>query len=74
MDIKPIRLEEDYTQALREVEQYFENAPEPGSAADDRFGILLALIEKYEALHYPISSPDPIDVIRFRMAQSGLKA
>lgn len=74
MEIKPIRSEADYTHALREVEQYFENAPEPGSAADDRFEILLALIEKYEALHYPIAPPDPIEAIKFRMEQSGLKA
>jgi HTH-type transcriptional regulator / antitoxin HigA len=74
MDIKPIQSEADYTRALGEVERYFDNPPEPASAAGDRFVKLLALIEEYEALHYPIAPPDPIEAIKFRMEQSGLKA
>jgi HTH-type transcriptional regulator/antitoxin HigA len=36
--------------------------------------ILVTLIEAYENKYYPISSPDPIEAIRFRMEQQGLKA
>ena len=34
---------------------------------------MLTLIEAYEARHYPISPPDPIEAILFRMEQQGLK-
>ena len=34
--------------------------------------MLGTLIQAYEARHYPIDPPDPIDAIKFRMDQSGL--
>lgn len=72
MNIRPIHSESDYRAALSEVSAYFEHEPEPGSDDGDRFEILAALIEAYEARHFPIDLPDPIDAIKFRMEQSGL--
>ena len=72
MDIRPIRTEEDYQAALREVSAYFDNEPAPGTADGDRFEILLTLVEAYEAKHYPIDLPDPVEAIKFRMDQAGL--
>ena len=34
---------------------------------------MMTLIKAYEARHYPMSPPDPIDAILFRMEQQGLK-
>ena len=34
--------------------------------------MLLMLIEAYEAKHYLIAPPDPIEAIKFRMEQAGL--
>jgi len=31
-----------------------------------------ALVQAYEARHYPIDAPDPVEAIKFRMEQSGL--
>ena len=72
MNIHPIRSEADYRAALEQVAAYVDQQPEPGSDAGDRFEILLALIEAYQARHFPIGLPDPIDAIKFRMEQSGL--
>lgn len=72
MNIHPIRTESDYENALREISFYVDNEPELGSEDGDRFEILVTLVEAYEAKHYPIESPDPIDAIRFRMEQGGL--
>lgn len=72
MEIRPIHTEDDYQCALREVSAYFENEPEPGSPDGDRFEIVLALVETYEAKHFPIDLPDPVEAIKFRMEQSGL--
>lgn len=72
MAIRPIHTEQEYKSAMREVSAYFENEPEPGSTEGDRFEILLTLIEAYEAKHFPIDLPDPVEAIKFRMDQSGL--
>jgi HTH-type transcriptional regulator / antitoxin HigA len=69
MDIKPIRGEADYKQALRRVEELW-NSPE-GSAGSDELDILATLIEAYEQEHYPIELPDPIEAIKFRLEQMG---
>lgn len=73
-NIRPIHSESDYRDALQEVSAYFDHEPEPepGSDDGDRFEILATLIESYEARHFPIDLPDPIDAIKFRMEQSGL--
>ena len=72
MNIHPIRTKADHKRALREVSAYFDNQPEPGSEDGDRFEILLTLLEAFEAKHFPIEAPDPIEAIRFRMEQGGL--
>lgn len=72
MEIRPIRTEEDYKAALREVSAYFDNEPTPGTPEGDRFEVLLTLVEAYEARHYPIELPDPVEAIKFRMEQAGL--
>jgi HTH-type transcriptional regulator/antitoxin HigA len=38
----------------------------------DRLDVLPTLIDAYEAEHYPIDPPDPIEAIKFRMEQQGL--
>jgi HTH-type transcriptional regulator/antitoxin HigA len=72
MEIRPIKTEEDYKAALREVSAFFDNEPEPGSEEGDRFEVLITLVEAYEAKHYPIELPDPVEAIKFRMEQAGL--
>jgi len=72
MEIYPIRTEEDYKTALREVSAYFDSEPEPGTPDGDRFEVLLTLVEAYETKNYPIDPPDPVDAIKFRMEQAGL--
>jgi HTH-type transcriptional regulator/antitoxin HigA len=72
MEIKPIRTEKDYEAALHEASACFDEPPEPDTSDGDRFELLLMVIEAYEAKHYPIAPPDPIDAIEFRIEQAGL--
>ena len=71
--IHPIRTKADYQAALRLVEPYFDNEPAVNSDAGAHFEALVTLIEAYEAKHYPIAAPDPLEAIKFRMEQQGLK-
>ena len=70
--IQPIRTEADYQSALKLVAPYFDAEPELDSDAGAHFEALLTLIEAYEAKHYPIAPPDPVQAIKFRMEQQGL--
>lgn len=72
MNIRPIHTDNDYKAALRELSAYVDNEPDPDTEESDRFEILMTLVEAYEAKHYPIDLPDPIEAIRFRMEQAGL--
>ena len=67
MNIKVIKTESDYNQALKRLDQIF-HAP-IGSTEGDEAEILSILIEKYEDEYYPIEAPDPIEAIKFRMEQ-----
>lgn len=74
MSIRPIRTEDDYRAAMREISACFENEPELTTPEGERFEILLTLAEAYEAKHFPMDLPDPVDAIKFRMEQAGLTA
>ncbi len=62
-DLKPIRTETDYEQALAEVEDLW--GARVGTPKGDRLDVLATLIEAYEAEHYPMDPPDPIEAIKF---------
>lgn len=66
-----IKTEEDYNLALKRIEALMDaqvNTPDA-----DELELLAALVEMYEEKHYPIDLPDPVEAIRFRMDQLGLK-
>ena len=67
MEIKVIKSEKDYNQALKRLEEIF-HAPIDSKEGDEA-EILSILIEKYEDEHFPIEAPDPIEAIKFRMEQ-----
>ena len=71
MNIKPIRNDEDLTQAFERLEAIFQ--AEPGTPEADEMEILVTLIEVYENKHYPIEASSPIEAIKFQMDQRGLK-
>jgi HTH-type transcriptional regulator/antitoxin HigA len=69
-DLKPIRSEADYDEALAEVGKLW--GAKAGTPEGDRLDILATLIDAYEAKTYPMDPPDPVEAIRFRMEQQGL--
>jgi HTH-type transcriptional regulator/antitoxin HigA len=69
MEIRPIKTESDYEAALARLEAIWD--PEPDTPEADEFELLAMLIDAYEQRHFPISPPDPIEAIKFRMDQMG---
>ena len=71
MKIFPIHNEEDYERALEIVEELMD--AEPATEEFDMLEVWTTLIESYETRHHKIHLPDPIEAIKFRMEQEGLK-
>jgi len=70
MEIKPIKTEKDYNEAILRIERLWgakKNQPE-----GDELDLLCTIVEAYEMKHFPISPPDPIDAILFRMEQMNM--
>jgi HTH-type transcriptional regulator/antitoxin HigA len=67
MNIKVIKTEDDYNQALKRLEIVFDSPAD--TSEGDEADLIGILIEKYEDEHYPIEAPDPIEAIKFRMEQ-----
>ncbi len=71
MKILPIRNEKDYQKALDRLEDIFD--AKKGTEEGDELEILSILIDRYENEDFPIGMPDPIEAIKFRMEQMGMK-
>lgn len=73
MEIKAIRTEQDYLSTLRDLSALIDSDPSPDTPEGERLDVLGTLVQAYEAKHYPIDPPDPIEAIKFRMEHSNLK-
>ncbi|AVR46074.1 transcriptional regulator [Christiangramia fulva] len=71
MKIKPIKTEKDYQNALHRLDEIFD--AKRGTEEADELEILSILIDNYENENFPIEMPDPIEAIKFRMEQMGMK-
>ena len=71
MQVKAIRTEADYLEALAQVSALIDIDPDRDSPEGERLEIIGTLVQAYEAEHLPVDPPDPIEAIRFRMDQSG---
>jgi HTH-type transcriptional regulator/antitoxin HigA len=70
MTVRPIRTRRDHERALAEIERLWK--ARPGTRQHDRLDVLATLVEAYERKHFPMSPPDPVHAILFRMEQQGL--
>ena len=73
MNIKPIRTAKDHKAVLVEISKLMESDPDIGTPKGDRLDVLVTLVQAYETRHFPMALPDPVEAIKFRMEQQGLK-
>ena len=71
MDVTPIKTRRNYRRALKEIEALMD--AEPGTSEGDRLDVLVTLVEAWEAKHYRIDLPDPVEAIKYHMEQKGLE-
>ncbi|MHA4737130.1 helix-turn-helix domain-containing protein [Dyadobacter sp. MSC1_007] len=70
-ELKPISSEKTYREYLAIIDSLVdcaENSPE-----EELLELVSILVENYESRHYPIEAPDPLEAIKIRMEEQGLK-
>lgn len=65
MEIKPIKTAADHAAALQEIDGLM--SAELGTPEGDRLDVLATLVAAFEAIHFPMERPSPIEAIKFRM-------
>jgi HTH-type transcriptional regulator/antitoxin HigA len=68
---KVLKTEMEYDIALERTIEIFH--AKKGSSEFDELELLLLLVKDYEDRHYVIQDPDPIEVIKLKMEEKGLK-
>jgi len=71
MDFKILKTKAEHEAALKRIDALFD--AKPNTLEGDEFELLSLLIDNYEEEHYPIELPHPIEAIKFRMDQMGLR-
>lgn len=70
--LKPIKNNEQYESALVRVYALMQKDIKPDSKESDELEILSILVKEYENVHYPVSKPNPLEAIKFRLEQMNM--
>lgn len=70
MNIKPIRTEADYRNALNQIEKLMDAGE--GTPEGEELDVLTTLVEDYERKMYPMDLPDAVAAINFYMEQNNM--
>jgi HTH-type transcriptional regulator/antitoxin HigA len=73
MKLKPIKSRKDYEGYLNWVDGLFNKKVKPNTPDGENLQVALLLIKEYEDKHYPIPTPDPIETIKLKMQEKGMK-
>jgi HTH-type transcriptional regulator/antitoxin HigA len=73
VEIKVIKTENDYREALKSIETLMAQDPDPESTEGEQLELLSTLVADYESKAFPATLPDPVEAIKFRMEQADLK-
>jgi HTH-type transcriptional regulator/antitoxin HigA len=73
VEISLIESEEQYNDYLERIEALLNENPDLTSPSGKQLKHLLLLVRTYEEEHYPIPLPEPIEAIKQKMTELGLK-
>ncbi len=73
MKLKVIKTKKEYQAALELADKLFDKKVSKNSPEGEELQVLLLLIRQYEDIHFPIPVPDPIEAIKAKMEEKGLK-
>jgi HTH-type transcriptional regulator/antitoxin HigA len=70
--LRPIRTSNQYDIALARIYESMQTGVKENTSESDELEVLSILVKEYETEHYPMSSPNPLEAIKFRLDQMGL--
>ncbi len=73
MELKIIKTEELYQDYLNWVDELFDKQLSPDTKEGEMLQVALLLIKQYEDANYPVPMPDPIEAIKVKMKEAGLR-
>lgn len=73
MKLAPIKNNKQYEEYMSWVDSMFDKKVKPNSEAGQQLQIALLIIKDYEDKNYVIPSPDPIEAIKIKMEEKGLR-
>lgn len=71
--LKVIKTKKEYQEYLDWVDEMFDKKIKPNTPDGEILQVALLLIKQYEDEHYPIPVPDPIEAIKLKMLEKGIK-
>ncbi|MFP5040705.1 helix-turn-helix domain-containing protein [Parasediminibacterium sp. JCM 36343] len=72
MNWKVLKTEKDYTHATNRLMDIFHAAE--GTPEAEELELLLVLVKDYDDKHYVLPSVNPLDAIKYKMEERGIKA
>ena len=72
VEIELVKTAASYRRALKSLSVFFDHPPVSGSALEAEFELMMMMVERYEAEHVVVKSPDPVAAIEFAIEQRGL--
>ena len=72
VEIELVKTAASYRRALKSLSAFFDHPPVSGSALEAEFELMMMMVERYEAEHVVVKSPDPVAAIEFAIEQRGL--
>lgn len=73
MELKVIKSEKQYQEYLSWVDELFDTQVKPDTREGEILQVALLLIKQYEDANYPVPMPDPIEAIKAKMKEAGLR-
>ncbi|WP_207220057.1 helix-turn-helix domain-containing protein [Emticicia agri] len=71
LGLKPIKTKEQYQAYLKIIDSLVDCAED--SPEEETLELVSILVEDYESKHYAIEAPDPIEAIKIKIEEEGIK-
>ncbi len=73
MELKIIKTKKQYQEYLDWIDENFDSKVKVNSVEGEKVQVALLLVKQYEDANYPVPLPNPIDAIKLKMQDMGLK-
>ncbi|MBX9782308.1 MAG: transcriptional regulator [Chitinophagaceae bacterium] len=74
MELRPVKTKKQYNEYLQWVDEQFDKKVQPNSPEGEKLQVVLILIKDYEDKHFPVPMPDPVEVIKLKMLEKGMRS